>query len=143
MDAKQIIMNHTQPPSIEDVQVIAGQCLDLLPEELSEFCEKLAIQVEEFPDSATEQEVELEDPYDLLALYRSGREISPGVERKTANDDDVLILYRRPLLDMWCENGDDLAALIRQVIIEELGRHFEFSDDEIDDMARRHFQGML
>lgn len=143
MDTKQIIMNYSRPPSIEDMVVIAGEILDQLPEEILEFCEGLAIRVEDFPDESTEQEVDLEDPYDLLALYRSGKEISPGVQKKTANDDDLLILFRRPILDMWCESGDDLPGLIRQVMIEELGRHFDFSDDEIDEMSARHFQGML
>ena len=143
MDEKQIIMNFAAPPSLEDMEVIAGGILEALPEELLVFCEELAIRVEELPDSSIEAEMDLEDPYDLLALYRSGKEIAPGIERKTANDDDVLTFFRRPALDMWCETGEDLNALIRQIMIEELGRHFDFSDDEIDEMTQRHFQGML
>ncbi len=143
MTGRQIIMNYSMPPGLDDLEVIAANAMELLPEELLEFCEGLAIRVEEFPDDATEMELELEDVYELLALYRSGKEISPGVERKTANDDDVLILYRRPILDMWCETSEDLTGLIRQVMIEEMGRHFEFSEDEIDEMTQRHFQALL
>lgn len=143
MDGKQIIMNFTRPPSDEDLEVIAGESLESLPEELLEFCEGIAIAVEELPDEVTAAELELEDVYDLLALYKSGKEISPGVERKSANDDDVLVLYRRPILDMWCEGGEDLGALVRQIMIEELGRHFDFSEDEIEEMTGRHYQGML
>lgn len=143
MDSKRIIMNFGAPPSLDDLTALASSMLESLPEELLEFCESLAISVEDFPDTATEQEFDLDDPYDLLALYRSGREISPGVEKKTANDEDVLILYRRPILDLWCENGEDLNYLLRHVMIEELGKHFDFSDDEIFDMAERHFQGFL
>jgi predicted Zn-dependent protease with MMP-like domain len=44
---------------------------------------------------------------------------------------------------MWCETGEDLNLLVRQALIEELAHNFEFSEDEIDDMARRHYQGML
>lgn len=136
-------MNFTRPPSDEDLEVIAGESLESLPEELLEFCEGIAIAVEELPDEVTAAELELEDVYDLLALYKSGKEISPGVERKSANDDDVLVLYRRPILDMWCEGGEDLGALVRQIMIEELGRHFDFSEDEIEEMTGRHYQGML
>jgi predicted Zn-dependent protease with MMP-like domain len=143
MSSKRIIMNYTVPPSIDDVEVMASEVIETLPEELLEFCEGVALVVEDFPDEALEQELELDDPYDLMALYRSGREISPGVERKTANDDDVLLLFRRPILDMWCESGDDINGVIRQVLIEELGKNFDFSDDEIEEMAERHYQGML
>ncbi|MGQ0527268.1 MAG: metallopeptidase family protein [Alphaproteobacteria bacterium] len=143
LNAQQIIMNFTAPPSVSDLEGMATGILQGIPDELLEFCEGIALRVEEFPDEATEQELDLESPYDLLALYKSGREISPGVEKKTANDDDLLVLYRRPLLDMWCESCEDLAGLIRQVMIEEFGRHFDFSEGEIEEMTSRHYQGML
>jgi predicted Zn-dependent protease with MMP-like domain len=136
-------MNFSVPPGSDDLEVMAASVMETLPEEILEFAESLAVVMEEFPDETTEQELDLDDSYELLALYKSGREIAPGVERKTANDDDVLILYRRPILDVWCENEEDLGALLRQVIIEELGKHFDFSDDEIEEMSRRHYQGML
>lgn len=143
MDRQEIIMNFNTPPSLEDMKVIAEAVLEALPEELMEFCDDLAIEIEDFPDETLEQELELEDPYELVALYRSGSQISPGVEKKVANDDDILMLFRRPLLDLWCETCDDLNSVVRQAMIEELGQNFEFSEDEIDEMAERHYQGML
>ena len=44
---------------------------------------------------------------------------------------------------MWCESGEHLTAMLRQIMIEELGKHFDFSEDEIDEMSERHYQGML
>jgi predicted Zn-dependent protease with MMP-like domain len=143
MDQQKIIMTFSTPPMPEDMEVIARAALDNLPEEIMERCEELEIVVEELPDEAVEQELDLDDPYDLLALYRSGKEITPGVERKVAQDDDVLILYRRPILDLWCETGEDLALTIRNVMIEELGTYFEFSEDDIEEMSARHYQGMF
>ncbi len=143
MDGQQIIMNYTVSPGSDDLEVIAGAILEALPDELLEFCDGLSIRVDDLPDEAIENDLDLEDPYDLLALYRSGKEISPGVEKKTANDDDVLIVFRRSLLDMWCESGEDLTTLVRRVMIEELGRIFDFTDEEINEMNERHYQGML
>ncbi len=142
-NAKQIIMNFSVPPSADDFEVIAAELQELMPEELMEFCDGIAITIEEFIDDVTATDIDVDDPYEVLALYKSGKEISPGLERKSANDDDVLVLYRRAILDVWCEGGEDLSALIRQIMIEELGRHFDFSDDEIDEMNERHYQGML
>jgi predicted Zn-dependent protease with MMP-like domain len=143
MERDQIIMSFSVPPSADDLQVIAKSVLGTLPEELLEFCDGMAIQVEDFPDEAIQQELDLDDPYDVLALYRSGSEIAPGVTRKTANDDDQLLIFRRPLLDAWCETQEDLNTLIRQVMIEEIAQNFDFSEDEIEEMAARHFQGVL
>lgn len=143
MSGQQIIMNFTVPPSDEDIHVMASGALEALPEELLEFCDALAVTVEALPDESMQQEMDLDDPYDLLVVYKSGKEISPGIEKKTVNDDDALILYRRPILDLWCENGEDIVVVIRQIIIEEIGRAFNFTDDEIDEMTSQHYQGML
>ncbi|MEP1030880.1 MAG: metallopeptidase family protein, partial [Alphaproteobacteria bacterium] len=39
---------------------------------------------------------------------------------------------RRPILDYWCETGEDLAHLIRHVLIHEIGHHFGFSDADME-----------
>lgn len=140
---QQIIMNFSVPPSDDDLTVIANDQLQNLPDELMEFCDDLTIQLEEFPDEATEADLELEDQYELLVLYRAGKELAPGVEKKVANDDDVLVLFRRPILDVWCETGEDLTQIVREAMIEEIGNHFDFSEEEIEEMSERHHQGML
>ena len=142
MSQAQIIMNYTTAPSQDDLLVMAQEILDTLPEDILEYCEDIAFHIEELADEALESELDLDDPFELLALYRSGNEISPGVLSKVANDDDVLILFRRPLLDVWCETGEHLAVVLREVIINELGQNFDFSEDEIKMMANENYQGM-
>jgi predicted Zn-dependent protease with MMP-like domain len=44
----------------------------------------------------------------------------------------MIYLYRRPLLDYWCETGEDLAHLVRHVLIHEIGHHFGLSDDDME-----------
>ncbi len=143
LSTKQIIMNFTRPPSIEELGVIAQDTLDILPEELAEFCEDLQIQVEEMADEVLEQELDLDDPFELLAIYKSGKEISPGVEKKVPDEEDILILFRRPILDAWCETMDDLAGLVRQIMIEEIGNYYDFTEEEIEEMTKRHYQGLF
>ncbi|PCK00387.1 MAG: hypothetical protein COA45_00985 [Zetaproteobacteria bacterium] len=143
MGCQSIIMNHTIPPSLEDLETLATGVLQAMPEELLRHCDGLVILIEDMVDETVQEDLSLDDPFDLLALYKSGKEISPGIERKVANDDDVLVLYRRSLLDMWCETEEDLQSILRQIIIEELGRYFDFSEDDVQDMADRSYQGAL
>jgi predicted Zn-dependent protease with MMP-like domain len=143
MDAKQIIMNYTVPPGLNDFETLVGAILETMPDELVEHCEDLSVVVEDFPDDATQADMELDDPYELLALYRSGRELSPGVEKKDADNEDALVLFRRPILDVWCENCEDITGLIREVMVEEIARAHDFSDAEIDEMTSRHHQQAL
>lgn len=140
---QEIIMNFSVPPSPDDLAVMAREIHEALPDELIVKCEELALEIEEFPDDATEQDMELSTPYELLALYHSGSEISPGVQKKVASETDRLTIYRRPVLDLWCETGEDLAVLLREIIIEEIARAFEFSEEDITDMIQRHHQGLF
>ena len=69
MNRSKIIMNFTVAPAIEDLESIADDVLATLPEELSRHCENLAIQIEDFPDETTENEYELETPYEMVAPF--------------------------------------------------------------------------
>lgn len=79
--------------------------------------------------------MELETPFDLMGLYRG-----VSLDRKSMSDlprePDMIFLYRRPLLDYWCETGEDLPHLIRHVMIHEIGHHFGLSDADMDAIER-------
>jgi predicted Zn-dependent protease with MMP-like domain len=125
------------PPSLADLETLAEKALATIPAELSRHLGPVVIRVEEFPDQETEEEMGLETPFDLLGLYRG-----VSLPHKSVSDPlphiDMIFLYRRPLLDYWCETGEDLAALVRHVLIHEIGHHFGFSDA---DMARIEREG--
>ena len=120
------------PPSAADIESLAQQALATIPEELRRHVGDVVIRVEDFPDEETEEEMDLESPFDLLGLYR-GVNLGHKTVGQVASDLDRIFLYRRPLLDYWCETGEDLAAVVRHVLIHEIGHHFGFSDA---DMAR-------
>ena len=119
------------PPSAADIESLAQQALATIPEELRQHVGAVVIRVEEFPDEETEEEMDLESPFDLLGLYR-GVAMPQQSVFATRNDVDMIFLYRRPLLDYWCETGEDLAAVVRHVLIHEIGHHFGFSDEDME-----------
>ena len=91
----------------------------------------VVIRVDEFPDAEVEQEMGLESPFDILGLYR-GVALPHKSVASTRADADLVFLYRRPILDYWCETGEDLYRVVRHVLIHEIGHHFGFSDDDMD-----------
>jgi predicted Zn-dependent protease with MMP-like domain len=118
-----------QPPTLDDLEAIGREALKTIPEELRVHVGNVVLRVDEFPDEATEEEMGLESPFDLLGLYRG-----VSLNRKgggTPHDVDMIFLYRRPILDYWCETGEDLVHLVRHVLIHEIGHHFGFSDDDM------------
>jgi predicted Zn-dependent protease with MMP-like domain len=118
-------------PSLADLEVLANRALATIPAELRRHLGAVVIRVEDFPDEDTEKEMELESPFDLLGLYRG-----IGMPRKSVSDPrphiDMIFLYRRPILDYWCETGEALYRVVRHVLIHEIGHHFGFSDSDME-----------
>ena len=125
-------MSDRLPPSLAEIEELAQRALGTIPRRLKKHLGRVVIQVEEFPDEETEAAMGLESPFDILGLYR-GVALPHKSVSDTRPDLDMIFLYRRPILDYWCETGEDLAHLVRHVLIHEIGHHFGFSDE---DMAR-------
>ncbi len=118
------------PPGLDDLEAMARAALKTIPEELRRHAANVVVRVAEFPDAETEREMGLESPFDLLGLYRG-----VSLDRKsigdTPDDVDMVFLYRRPILDYWCESGDDLMGVVRHVLVHEIGHHFGLSDEDM------------
>jgi predicted Zn-dependent protease with MMP-like domain len=119
------------PPSLADIERLAKSALATIPAELRQHATDVVIRVEEFPDEETEDEMELETPFDLLGLYRGVSLPDKSVTAPPAHT-NMVFLYRRPLLDFWCETGEDLTDIVRHVLIHEIGHHFGFSDEDME-----------
>jgi predicted Zn-dependent protease with MMP-like domain len=126
------IMTEHLPPSLADLEELAQRALETIPLRLKRHLGPVVIRVEEFPDEETEEAMGLDSPFDILGLYRG-----VALPHKSISDPrpnvDMVFLYRRPILDYWCETGEDLTRIVRHVLIHEIGHHFGFSDE---DMAR-------
>ena len=77
------------------------------------------------------EEMECESPFDLLGLY-AGVDMGRKSVTEVAENVDMIFLYRRPILDYWCESGDDLVDVVRHVLIHEIGHHFGLSDEDME-----------
>jgi predicted Zn-dependent protease with MMP-like domain len=121
----------TTPPTLQDIEAVTARAYASLPETLASFVQNVIIRIEEFPDDETQADLELESPFDLLGLYR-GVALTEQGANDVRNDVDMIHLYRRPILDYWCESGEDLTDIVRHVLIHEIGHHFGFSDDDME-----------
>lgn len=122
---------YTTAPTLEDIEQLAQEALRTIPAELVRHVEGVVIHVDDFPDEETEREMGLESPFDLLGLYR-GVDLTRRSVMDPPLGPDMIYLYRRPLLDYWCDSGEDLAHLVRHVLIHEVGHHFGFSDEDME-----------
>ena len=118
-------------PVVGDIEEIAAEAYETIPEVLRARADDVRICVEEFPSEEVTRKMALETPFDLLGLYQ-GVPFGEKSVSDVRHDIDMIFLYRRPLLDYWAESGERLEDVVRHVLIHEIGHHFGFSDGDME-----------
>jgi predicted Zn-dependent protease with MMP-like domain len=119
------------PPSLDEIEELAHRIFASLPAAFTAPCKGIAIRVLDFAEDEILAEMEIESPFDLAGLYRGAPLTAKGAADFSQHLDMVL-LFRRPLLDWWAEDGMAFEDLIRHVLVHEIGHHFGFSDDDME-----------
>ena len=124
-------MRPTTPPTLEDILDMAEDALAAIPAEMRAMVKGAAIIVEEVPEDEVVEAMGLDSPWELTGLYR-GVPLTEKSSHDAPSEPDTIILYREPILLEWIETGEDLFALVRNVLIHEIAHHFGLSDEDIE-----------
>lgn len=124
------------PPDLADFEAMAHEALKSIPDHLRSNVTDVVIRVDDFPDENIQRDMGLQNPFELLGLYQ-GVPLDAKSVSDAPQDIDIVYLFRRPLLDYWCETGEELEHLVRHVLIHEIGHHFGFSDDDMTRLETR------
>ena len=117
-------------PTNDDIESIARQVLDGLPEPFAQSLGDVVLLIEDFADEATLRSMGIEDPFDLSGLYEG----VPLTERSVSESGtlpETIRLFRRPILDEWADGVDTLEHLVAHVMVHEIGHHFGLSDEDM------------
>ncbi|MGA2895957.1 MAG: metallopeptidase family protein [Xanthobacteraceae bacterium] len=117
-------------PSLAEFEVIAGEVLLHLPQRFRALCSDVVIQVEDFPSDEVLKEMQAESEFDLLGLFQ-GIGLPFRSESASGQMPNMIWLYRRPILDYWAEHDETLGAIVKHVLVHEIGHHFGLSDDDM------------
>jgi predicted Zn-dependent protease with MMP-like domain len=118
-------------PGIEVIEALAQAAVAALPPQFAAAAGAVAIRVEDFPPDEFMEELDLNDPFELSGLYEGIPMTEKSVMDQPTRPDTVW-LFRRPILDEWCERGEvSLGDLVAHVTVHEFAHHFGWSDEDI------------
>ncbi|MBS0385492.1 MAG: metallopeptidase family protein [Proteobacteria bacterium] len=130
-------MTFAAAPSLDDVEALARRAWEAMPPEFRALASNIVFRVEDFADAETLLELGVEDPFELSGLYQ-GVDLTRQSVADPQPSTPIVFLYRRAILDEWIERGDiALADLIAHVLVHEVGHHFGFSDEQMDEILAR------
>jgi predicted Zn-dependent protease with MMP-like domain len=117
--------------SLAEMEAIAEEAFQRLPENFRALCRDLVIQVDDFPSEEVVREMRLQSEFDILGLFQG-----IGLPFQSTSDPsrmpNMIWLYRRPILDYWAEHEETLGSIIMHVLVHEIGHHFGLSDDDME-----------
>ena len=123
----------TLVPSLADFEVLAQAAVERLPALFRDHLATVLLRVEDFPDADVVAEMGLDSEWEILGLYQ-GRHVGMKGDEPTGAMPDMIFLYRRPLLEEWCEGEDSLEAIVTHVLVHEVGHHFGLSDAAMENI---------
>jgi predicted Zn-dependent protease with MMP-like domain len=122
-------------PSLAALEVLAGEVFWHLPQGFRDLCTGLVIQVDDFPTDEVLNEMQAESEFDLLGLFQ-GIGLPFRSESAPLQMPNMIWLYRRPILDYWAEHDETLGAIVKHVLVDEIGHHFGLSDADMAAIER-------
>jgi predicted Zn-dependent protease with MMP-like domain len=120
-------------PTLDDIEALAVAALKDLPEPFRSLAADVTCTVADFAEQDVLDGFGMESPFELMWLFTGIGMTEDGAMPQTGQLPNTVFLYRRAILDYWCENDDNsLGEVVTHVLIHELGHHFGFSDEEME-----------
>lgn len=119
-------------PTLDDFERLGREALGTLPESFRALCEDIQIAVADYAEKDVLTSLDLSSPYDLLGLFEGIGLAQGASEVRTGQMPNRIWLYRRAILEYWIDREETLDAIIRHVLIHEIGHHFGLSDDDME-----------
>jgi len=113
-----------------EFEALVERALRTLPRRFKERIANVAIVVEDWADDETLRELDIEPPDTLYGLYR-GIDLT---HRDTSYGNvlpDTIHIYQGPI-EEDCADAAEMAELVRDTVIHEIGHYFGLDDDTME-----------
>ena len=119
-------MTHTE------FETLVERALRTLPRRFKDKISNVAIVVEDWADEENLEQLGIEPPDTLYGLYR-GIDLT---RRDTSYGNvlpDTIHIYQGPI-EEDCADTEEMAELVRDTVIHEIGHYFGLDDDTMEDI---------
>ena len=123
-------------PTLDEFETLARTAYRALPDQFRQWTTDIMIRIEEFASDEVLDSLGIESEYDLMGLYQ-GVSLDRKTVMDTGSEPDVVVLYRRPILDYWAAGDEQLGDLVTHVLVHEIGHHFGLSDDDMENIEAK------
>ncbi len=124
----------------EQFRELVEEAIDTIPRKFARQVRNLAIVIEDEPSEELMEEMEIDDPRDLLGLYQG----TPLNERGWGYGNtlpDRITLFQQSIEEECDGVDDDIIVAIGETLIHELGHYFGMSEEQIMDIEERYWSG--
>jgi predicted Zn-dependent protease with MMP-like domain len=118
-------------PSLAEFEILADDVYRHLPKGFRDLCANVVIQIDDFATRDVLRRMQIRSPFSLLGLFH-GVGLPFRTESAPLQMPNMIWLYRRPILEYWAAHDETLGAIIKHVLIHEIGHHFGLSDADME-----------
>ena len=117
-------MTHTE------FEALVERALSSLPRQFKDKIRNVAVVVEDWADDETLEELGIEPPDTIYGLYR-GTDITRRDSSYGNVLPDTIHIYQGPI-EEDCVDAEDMAELVKDTVIHEIGHYFGLDDDTME-----------
>lgn len=121
-----------QNPYQDNIEALAREAYDELPEEFRALTGDVVIQVEDFASDEVLRELKADSPYSILGLFQGVGRTQNSSTPQTGQLPNMIWLYREPILHYWRPRSESLKEVVTHVLVHEIGHHFGLSDEDME-----------
>ena len=117
-----------------EFESLVERALGSLPRQFKEKIRNVAVVVEDWADDETLDELGIEPPDTIYGLYR-GTDITRRDSSYGNVLPDTIHIYQGPI-EEDCVDVDEMAELVRDTVIHEIGHYFGLDDDTMEGIVQ-------
>jgi predicted Zn-dependent protease with MMP-like domain len=118
-----------------EFEALVERALRDLPRQFKEKIRNVAVVVEDWADDETLHELGIDPPDTLYGLYR-GTDLTQRDSSYGNVLPDTIHIYQGPI-EEDCADAEEMADLVRDTVIHEVGHYFGLDDDTMEGIEER------